>query len=87
VKDFISPTWERDGWIDSSYSVAKQPPGGNDCGICTVMFCRLLQMGRPLPLSKHGALTPRLMARLRSDFARQLVEGNFARDISLPEGM
>jgi hypothetical protein len=75
--------WEFEGWEEYSHQVAKQPPGGNDCGICTVMFCRLLLMEKPLP--QEGSLTPRLMAKMRADFANALIGRTFNGEISLSE--
>ncbi|RDW62474.1 hypothetical protein BP6252_11907 [Coleophoma cylindrospora] len=79
VKDLIVHNWESEEWRDSSYSVAKQPPGGNDCGICTVMFCRLLQTGQPFP--PDGSLTPNFMAKMRAAYAKALLEQNFSDDV------
>lgn len=77
TRDLISPArWESEEWKESAHEVAKQPPGGNDCGICTVMFCRLLLTGRPFPLD--GSLSSEHMAKMRRDFASALVQQTFA---------
>lgn len=84
MKELISPSrWHSEGWADSAYSIAKQPPHGNDCGICTVMNCRLLLAGKPLP--RHGSLTPKLMAQIRAAFAKEVVEGKLIDEVCLEE--
>jgi Ulp1 family protease len=84
VRALISPSrWQSEGWTDNEYPVAKQPPHGNDCGICTVMNSRLLFSGRSLP--PHGSLTPELMALLRTSFAKEVAEGKFSEEISVGE--
>jgi hypothetical protein len=75
VKDLISPArWNSEGWKDSVYSDAIQPPGGNDCGICTVMFCYLLLTRKPIP---SGPLAPSLMINLRYAFKEEIRRGKF----------
>jgi hypothetical protein len=82
VKVVISPArWHSEGWTDSTYPVAKQPPHGNDCGVCTVINCRLLFSGKPLP--QHGAFTPEFMAQMRAAFAKEVAEGTFSDEINL----
>jgi len=84
VKQLISAaTWDKERWQESAYSVAKQPAAGNDCGICTIMYSRLLLTRRPFP--QHGSLTPRLMTKLRSTFEREMLQGKFESEISLSE--
>jgi hypothetical protein len=86
TKDLISPaSWESERWIESAQEVAKQPSGGNDCGICTVMFSRLLLMGSPFPLD--GSLSSELMAKMRRDFASALIQETFASVGSVPEDL
>jgi Ulp1 family protease len=84
VKALISQSrWSSEGWKDSAYSVSKQPPHGNDCGICTVMNSRLLLSGKHLP--QQGSFTPNLMAQVRRAFAKELAEGKFSDEVCLEE--
>lgn len=76
VRQLISPAlWDTQRWHEQAVFVSKQPAGGNDCGICAIMFCRLLLTGFPLP--PPGYFTPLLMERMRTAFKSEMLEGRF----------
>ncbi|KAH8819113.1 hypothetical protein F5884DRAFT_3134 [Xylogone sp. PMI_703] len=76
VRHLISlAKWDSEGWHEEAVFVSKQPAGGNDCGICTISFARLLQSGLPLP--PPGYFTVPLMAKMREVFKTEMLEGKF----------
>lgn len=76
VKGLITPTkWDGEGWCASVHPVPSQPPGGNDCGVCTIMFCHLLLRGQTPP--SYESFTPVLMNNLREALKEEMLDGKF----------